>query len=76
MTIEQTQNNEHLQTFIEKFDPRKYKMTRAGVEIRGINDMYRNLMHARTIIANLELNLTVVHTAEMLSYGGFQVNTL
>ncbi|WP_225872395.1 hypothetical protein [Pedobacter frigidisoli] len=51
-------------------------MTRAGVEIQGINDMYRNLMHARTIIANLELNLTVVHTAEMLSYGGFQVNTL
>ncbi|RZK22793.1 MAG: hypothetical protein EOO43_09210, partial [Flavobacterium sp.] len=63
-------------TFIEKFDPKKYKMTKAGVEIRGINDMYRNLMHARTIIANLELNLTVVHTAEMLSYGGFQVNTL
>ena len=76
MNIEQTQNNEDLQTFIEKFDPKKYKMTRAGVEIRGINDMYRNLMHARTIIANLELNLTVVHTAEMLSYGGFQVNTL
>ena len=76
MNIEQTRNNEDLQTFIQKFDPRKYKMTRAGVEIRGINDMYRNLMQARMIIANLELNLTVVHTAEMLSYGGFQVNTL
>jgi len=76
MNIEQTQHNEDLKTFIEKFDPKKYKMTKAGVEIRGINDMYRNLMHARTIIANLELNLTVVHTADMLSYGGFQVNTI
>ena len=76
MNIEQIPSNEDLQTFIKKFDPKKYKLTRAGVEIRGINDMYRNLTQARTIIANLELNLTVIHTADMLSYGGFQVNVL
>jgi len=76
MIIGQIQHNDDLMTFIEKFEPKKFKMTRAGVEIRGINDMYRNLMHARSIIANLKLNLTVVHTAEMLSYGGFQVNTI
>ncbi|TCD12224.1 hypothetical protein EZ449_03100 [Pedobacter frigidisoli] len=74
MNNEQAQINKDLQTFIEKFDPRKYKMTKAGVEIRGIIDMYRNLTHARMIITNLELNLTVIHTADMLSYGGFQVN--
>ncbi|RNL51166.1 hypothetical protein [Pedobacter jejuensis] len=76
MNIEQIPSNEDLQTFIKKFDPKKYKLTRAGVEIRGINDMYRNLTQARNIIANLELNLTVIHTADMLSYGGFQVNVL
>ncbi|KQR67468.1 hypothetical protein [Pedobacter sp. Leaf176] len=76
MNIDNTYHNEDLRTFMKKFDPKKFKITRAGVEIRGIKDMYRNLMHARTIISNLELNLTVVHTAEMLSYGGFQVNTI
>ena len=63
-----------LQIFIDKFAPTKFKLIARGIEIRGINDMHRNLVQARDLIERLELNLTVSHNAEMLSYGGFEVN--
>jgi len=63
-----------LQKFIEKFEPNKFKILSKGIEIRGINDMHRNISQAKGIIERLELNLVVSHNAEMLSYGGFEVN--
>jgi len=65
-----------LQMFIEKFEPNKFKVMTKGIEIRGINDMHRNIRQAKDIIEKLELNLIVSHNAEMLSYGGFEVNNL
>lgn len=63
-----------LQCFIDKFEPSKFKLMANGIEIRGINDMHRNVSQARDLIERLELNLTVLHNAEMLSYRGFEVN--
>lgn len=63
-----------LQKFIDKFQPNKFKLMAKGIDIRGIKDMHRNLSQAKAIIKNLELNLFVSHNAEMLSYGGFEVN--
>ena len=65
-----------LQQFIDKFEPNKFKLMARGIEIRGINDMHRNITQAKDLIARLELNLFVSHNAEMLSYGGFEVNNL
>jgi len=65
-----------LQKFIEKFEPSKFKLMARGIEIRGINDMHRNITQAKSMIEKLELNLIVSHNAEMLSYGGFEVNNL
>ncbi|HEX8607290.1 MAG TPA: hypothetical protein VF679_01475 [Pedobacter sp.] len=63
-----------LQTFINKFEPNKYKLMAKGIEVRGIVDMHRNISQAKDLIERLELNLVVAHHAEMLSYGGFEVN--
>lgn len=63
-----------LQKFIDKFQPSKFKLMAKGIEIRGIRDMHRNLSQAKALIENLELDLFVSHNAEMLSYGGFEVN--
>ncbi|MGY0035821.1 hypothetical protein [Pedobacter sp. NJ-S-72] len=63
-----------LQKFIDKFEPNKFKLMAKGIEIRGINDMHRNIRQAKDLIERLELNLFVSHNAEMLSYGGFEVN--
>lgn len=71
-----TQINPDLQKFIEKFEPNKFKLMAKGIEIRGIYDMHRNIAQAKDLIERLELNLTVSHNAEMLSYGGFEVNVL
>jgi hypothetical protein len=71
-----TQVNPDLQKFIEKFEPNKFKLMAKGIEIRGINDMHRNIAQAKDLIERLELNLTISHNAEMLSYGGFEVNVL
>jgi hypothetical protein len=65
-----------LQKFIEKFEPNKFKVMAKGIEIRGIYDMHRNIVQAKDLIERLELNLIVSHNAEMLSYGGFEVNVL
>jgi hypothetical protein len=63
-----------LQKFIDKFQPNKFKLMAKGIEIRGIKDMHRNVSQAKALIEFLELDLLVSHNAEMLSYGGFEVN--
>lgn len=65
-----------LQKFIDKFEPNKFKLLSKGIEVRGINDMHRNITQAKELIARLNLNLIVSHNAEMISYGGFEVNNL
>jgi hypothetical protein len=65
-----------LQQFIDKFEPIKFKIMARGVEIRGINDLHRNITQAKEIIERLKLKLAVSHNAEMLSYRGFEVNTM
>ncbi|MFC3559344.1 hypothetical protein [Pedobacter jamesrossensis] len=65
-----------LQTFINKFEPVKFKVMAKGIEVRGINNMHNNILEAKSIIERLKLNLTVSHNAEMLSYKGFEVNNL
>jgi len=66
--------NSDLQTFIQKFDPSKFKVLSRGVEIRGIHDLHGSIARANEIIQSMSLRLTVNHNAEMLSYRGFEVN--
>ena len=68
--------NSDLEKFIEKYQPSKFKHLTKGIEIRGIKDMHTNLMQAKEIIEKMKLRLTVSHNAEMISYGGFEVNTI
>ncbi|PWS31969.1 hypothetical protein [Pedobacter paludis] len=65
-----------LQRFIEKFEPNKYKTLARGIEIRGINDIHRSITLAENLIEKMKLKLTINHNAEMVSYGGFEVNNL
>ena len=66
--------SEDLRKFIEKFEPSKFKMMAKGIEIRGNKNLPKNITQAKELIERLELNLMVLHNAEMLSYGGFEVN--
>ncbi|UKT65386.1 hypothetical protein [Pedobacter mucosus] len=63
-----------LQKFIQRFEPNKFKMLKRGIEIRGMADIHRNIFRAKELIERLKLNLIVNHNAEMLGYGGFEVN--
>ena len=63
-----------LQHFIDKFQPNKFKLMAKGIEVRGINNMHSTITQAKDLIDRLELNLIVQHNAEMLIYGGFEVN--
>ncbi|ETZ24870.1 hypothetical protein [Pedobacter sp. V48] len=65
-----------LQKFIDKFEPSKFKLMAKGIEIRGINDLHRNIAQAKDLIERMKLKLIVSHNAEMISYGGFEVNNL
>lgn len=65
-----------LQTFINKFEPNKFKVMAKGIEVRGINNLHSNILEAKSIIERLELKLIVSHSAEMLSYKGFEVNNI
>ena len=65
-----------LQTFINKFEPNKFKVMAKGIEVRGINNLHNNILEAKSIIERLELKLIVSHNAEMLSYKGFEVNNI
>ena len=75
-TMEKTQVkiSADLQKFIDKFEPNKFKLLAKGIEIRGINDLHRNITRAKDLIERMKLNLIVSHNAEMISYGGFEVN--
>ncbi|MDQ8005406.1 MAG: hypothetical protein REI64_11450 [Pedobacter sp.] len=68
------QAHSDLQTFIEQFEPRKFKVLANGIEVRGIVDLHRAVTEAKNLISRFNLNLSVSHTAEMLSYRGFEVN--
>ena len=63
-----------LQQFIEKFQPNKFKVLAKGIEVRGINNIPSTISQAKDLIERLELNLIILHNAEMLSYGGFEVH--
>lgn len=65
-----------LQKFIAKFEPSKFKLMAKGIEIRGINDLHRNITQAKELIDRMQLKLTVLHNADMVSYGGFEVNNV
>lgn len=76
LTMEKTEVkiSSDLQRFIEKFEPSKFKLMAQGIEIRGIVDLHRNITQAKDLIERMKLNLIVSHNAEMVSYGGFEVN--
>ena len=76
MEKRETRTSADLQKFIDKFEPSKFKLLAKGIEIRGVNDMHRNITQAKDLIERLELNLFVSHNAEMLTYGGFEVNNM
>ncbi|WP_133574277.1 hypothetical protein [Pedobacter metabolipauper] len=63
-----------LQKFIDKFEPNKFKQLAHGIEIRGITDIHRSITFAKDLIERMKLKLTVNHNADMVSYGGFEVN--
>lgn len=65
-----------LQKFIDKFEPTKFKLMAKGIEIRGINNIHQNITYAKELIEKMKLKLTVSHNADMVSYGGFEVNNL
>ncbi|HKG08500.1 MAG TPA: hypothetical protein VKB19_18675 [Pedobacter sp.] len=65
-----------LQKFINKFEPTKFKLLAKGIEIRGMNNIHQNIRYAKELIEKLNLKLTVSHNADMVSYGGFEVNNL
>ena len=76
MQRQQINSTTDLQKFIEKFEPNKFKMLARGVEIRGNNDLHRSITFAKQLIESMKLNLKVHHTAEMTTYGGFEVNII
>ena len=74
MEITVLNQNADLQKFIDKFEPGKFKLIKTGVEIRGMVDLHRSMQEAKAVIERFQLRLVVSHTAEMLSYRGFEVN--
>jgi hypothetical protein len=65
-----------LQKFIDKFEPTKFKLMEKGIEIRGTSNLHRSISYAKELIEKMKLKLTVSHNADMVSYGGFEVNNL
>lgn len=65
-----------LQKFIDKFEPTKFKLMAKSIEIRGINNIHHNISYAKELIEKMKLKLTVVHNADMVSYGGFEVKNI
>ena len=63
-----------LQQFIDKFQPNKFKLMTKGIEVRGISNMHHTITLAKELIDRLGLKLIISHNADMLSYGGFEVN--
>lgn len=69
------QHVDQLQQFLEAFRPNKFKFFSKGLEVRGVVDINFAVLEAREIIARLKLSLVVVHTAEMVAFRGFEVQT-
>ncbi|WGQ10803.1 hypothetical protein QG516_03935 [Pedobacter gandavensis] len=63
-----------LQQFIKTFQPNKFKLLSGGIEVRGISNMPSTITQATKLIERLGLKFAIQHYAEMLSYGGFEVN--
>ncbi|WGQ10608.1 hypothetical protein QG516_02925 [Pedobacter gandavensis] len=74
MKNQETTISPDLQKFINVFQPNKFKLLARGIEVRGINNMHSTITQAKSLIERLGLKLTILHNAEMLSYGGFEVN--
>lgn len=66
--------NDDLQQFMDIFKPDKFKLTSKGLELRSIVDLHGDITIAKAIINKLGLKLSVLHTAEMLTFRGFEVN--
>ena len=62
-----------LQKFIDKFEPNKFKVLKRGIEIRGNADLHRAITLANALIERLKLKLSVLSSADMASYGCFEV---
>jgi len=74
MEATNTTEKAHLQQFLSEFQPAKFKWLSKGIEVRGIVDIQRALQEAKQLINRLDLELNINHTADMLSYRGFEVN--
>jgi hypothetical protein len=70
------QHSSDLERFMEKFQPSKFKLIGRGVEIRGIVDIHGRIGEAKELINSMSLKLVVFHTAEMLTFRGFEVNNI
>lgn len=71
--MEKRQLPEAVERFIDKFQPSKFKTLAKGIEIRGVKDVHRHMEMARALIKDLKLPLEIHHSAEMVSYGGYEV---
>ncbi|RZJ80531.1 MAG: hypothetical protein EOO20_25925 [Chryseobacterium sp.] len=65
-----------LQLFIAKFDPNKFKSLSNGIEIRGVVELEKTILAAKSLIERLGYNLEIVRTASMAAYGAFEVREL
>lgn len=74
MEEQETTLSPDLQQFIKIFQPNKFKLMARGIEVRGISNMHSAITQAKNLIERLNLKLIILHNAEMLSYGGFEVN--
>jgi len=76
MQIPKEKLNDDLYLFMDIFKPDKFKITSKGIELRSIVDLNGDIALAKDIIRKLGLKLSVSHTAEMLTFRGFEVNYL
>ncbi|HKG07340.1 MAG TPA: hypothetical protein VKB19_12810 [Pedobacter sp.] len=74
MEKQKTTISPDLQKFIDTFQPTKFKMMARGIEVRGIANIHQTITQAKNLIEKFGLKLTIQHNAEMLGYGGFEVN--
>jgi hypothetical protein len=66
---------DELQQFLQAFRPNKFKFFSRGLEVRGLVDIHGSIQEAKQIISLHKLSLVVVHTAEMVAFRGFEVQT-
>ena len=62
-----------LQKFIDKYQPSKYKLLKAGIDVRSVYDLSGAMNKARQLIVDLGLRLEVVHDADMAANRSFEV---